>query len=293
MMTAAQTSIPPLNPTIRFTARPFALPALLIATALVIAIGLPWLIHLEPNAIDLRARLQEPILFGGSWSHPLGTDQLGRDIGIRMLAGAKISLLVAIAATLLAGLIGSTIGLTGGYLGGVPDRVALWLGDLQLAIPFVIIAIGVSAVLTPSVLNVILILGTTGWATYARVARLSVIPLRNAPFVDAARVNGVSQPRIVTRHLLPVVLPPLIAIASQQAGAMILYEAALSFLGLGVPGGTITWGRMIADARDASSTAWWATVMPGLAIVFIVLGFNALGSYSLDRMGGSTGGSRS
>jgi peptide/nickel transport system permease protein len=291
MMTASA-PIPAPNPGIRFPARPFALPALVITTAVVIAIGLPWLARIEPNAIDLRARLQAPIGFGGEWAHPLGTDQLGRDIGARILVGARVSLLIAVAATAVAGVLGSAIGLTGGYFGGFADRVALWLGDLQLAIPFVIIAIGVSAVLTPSVLNVVLILGATGWATYARVARLSVIPLRRATFVDAARVNGASQIRILIRHLLPVVLPPLIAIASQQAGAMILYESALSFLGLGVPGDTITWGRMIADARDSSSTAWWATVMPGLAIVAVVLGFNALGSFSLDRMSGHTGGSR-
>jgi peptide/nickel transport system permease protein len=231
----------------------------------------------NPDRVALTARLQPPVGFDGTWDHPLGTDGLGRDILARVIAGARISLLIAISATVVAGSIGSVLGLLGGYFGGMADRLTVWLGDVQLALPFVVIAIGVAASLRPSALAVVLILGTTGWATYARVARLAAQPLRSAPFVDAARVAGASNARIAFRHLLPVIASPLLAIASQQAGLMMLYEAALSYLGLGVPPGTITWGGMIADSRETAQTAWWATAAPGLAIVLVVIGLNGTG----------------
>jgi len=245
--------------------------------ALLIVLGIlgPSMFAHDPNQISLTDRLAPPIGFGGSWAHPLGTDQLGRDLLARVIAGARISLIVAISATVVAGTIGVTIGMVGGYFGGRLDHLAVWLGDVQMAIPFVVVAIGVSASLTPSAVNVVVILGLTGWATYARVARLAAKPLRRAGYVDAARLTGAGHGRILFRHLLPVIAPTLLAIAGQQAGAMMLYEAALSYLGLGVPAGTITWGGMVADARDTAQTAWWATVVPGLAIVLVVIGFNA------------------
>ena len=245
--------------------------------ALLIVLGIlgPSMFAHDPNQISLTDRLAPPIGFGGSWAHPLGTDQLGRDLLARVIAGARISLIVAISATVVAGTIGVTIGMVGGYFGGRLDHLAVWLGDVQMAIPFVVVAIGVSASLTPSAVNVVVILGLTGWATYARVARLAAKPLRRAGYVDAARLTGAGHGRILFRHLLPVIAPTLLAIAGQQAGAMMLYEAALSYLGLGVAAGTITWGGMIADARDTAQTAWWATVVPGLAIVLVVIGFNA------------------
>jgi len=278
---SSRVSLPPPPRSIR--RRPgWYLPA--IAGAALVFGALAW--HPDPNAIDLAGRLQPPLGFGGTTAHVFGTDQLGRDLGARMVAGARVSLLVAVTATFVAGAIGSIIGLTGGYLGGLTDRIGLWIGDVQLAVPFVVVAIGISATIKPSVTGVILILGATGWATYARVARLTVQPLRRAAFVDAARVNGASPRRILFRHLLPVILPPLLALAGQQAGAMILYESALSFLGIGVPASTITWGRMIADSRDSIGVAWWATVLPGLAIVAVVCFFNAIGQFGIRRLRG-------
>jgi peptide/nickel transport system permease protein len=248
-----------------------------VFAGLLIALGVlgPTLLAHDPDKISLTDRLMPPLGFGGTWAHPLGTDQLGRDLLARVVVGARISLIVALSATVLAGTIGVTIGLVGGYFGGRLDRLAVWLGDVQLAIPFVVVAIGVSASLTPSAANVVVILGITGWATYARVARLAAQPLRHAGYIDAARLAGAGSGRILFRHLLPVIAPTLLAIAGQQAGAMMLYEAALSYLGLGVPAGTITWGGMVADARETAQTAWWATVVPGLAIVLVVIGFNA------------------
>ena len=231
----------------------------------------------DPAAVSLGDRLHAPLGFGGAVDHPLGTDQLGRDVLSRVVAGARISILVAIGATFLAGTLGTLIGLLGGYFGGALDRLTTWLGDVQMAIPFVVVAVGVAASINPSATTVVVVLGSTGWATYARVARLEAQPVRRSAFVDAARVTGATQARIAFRHVLPVILPPVLAIAGQQTGAMMLYEAALSFLGLGVPAGTITWGGMIADARETAQTAWWATVVPGVAIVLVVIGFNATG----------------
>jgi peptide/nickel transport system permease protein len=259
------------------------------ACFLLLLIGLGLLgpsVRQDPGEISLSDRLIAPVGFGGSWNHPLGTDHLGRDVLARVFAGARISLIVATSATVVAGAIGTVIGLLGGYFGGRLDRLAVWLGDVQMAIPFVVVAIGISASFEPSAINVVAVLGVTGWATYARVSRLAAQPLRRATFVDAARVVGASNGRIVFRHVLPVIAPPLLAIAGQQAGAMMLYEAALSFLGLGVPSGTITWGGMIADARETAQTAWWATIAPGVAIVLVVIGFNATGAVISRRLTG-------
>lgn len=240
----------------------------------------------DPAAISLDNRLVAPIGFGGGWDHPFGTDQLGRDVLARTIAGARISLIVAVSATVVAGAIGTSLGLLGGYLGGRLDRATVWIGDVQMAIPFIVVAIGVSATFEPSAVNVVAVLGVTGWATYARVSRLAALAVREATFVDAARMLGASNRRIIVRHVLPVISPPLLAIAGQQAGAMMLYEAALSYLGLGVPAGTITWGGMIADARDTAHSAWWATIAPGIAIVLVVIGFNATGAVISRRLTG-------
>jgi peptide/nickel transport system permease protein len=275
---------PPADREYRHTSR-YVWPAaftLLVFGVVIALLTLPG----DPNAIDLSARLTPPVGFGGTWDHPLGTDQLGRDLAARLVVGASASPLIAIAATILAAAVGITLGLLGGYRDGRIDRVILWLGDVQLALPFIVIAIGVSAVLDPSLTGVILILAITGWTTYARVARLTARPLRNAPFIDAARVNGASEIRILFRHLLPVAITPLIAIACQQAGAMILYASALSYLGLGIPSDTITWGGMIADARDTAATAWWVTIVPGLAIVLTVVLFTVFGAWLNRRMVG-------
>ncbi|MDQ2682639.1 MAG: ABC transporter permease [Chloroflexota bacterium] len=286
-MSAATIAMPSVYRSFRANVTPRTVAVWLgLATLILVGIVGPALWDQDPDAIGLRDRLAGPALLGGSWDHPLGTDSLGRDILARTLAGARISLAIAAAATLLAGSVGTVLGLVSGFRGGRWDTIATWLGDVQLATPFVVIAIGLAATFEPSATTVILVLGATGWATYSRVARLAAQPLRSAGFVESARISGASGSRIVFRHILPVILPTMLALACQQAGSMLLYEAALSYLGLGVPAETITWGGMVADSRETAQVAPWATIVPGTAIVLMVIAFNAAGRVLTRRLVG-------
>ncbi|HEY7031005.1 MAG TPA: ABC transporter permease [Thermomicrobiales bacterium] len=265
-----------------------ALVLLLIAVAL---LG-PFLIDTDPAHQDLHGRLTPPVWAGGPRAHLLGTDQLGRDVLARVVRGARVSLAIGITATLLAGTIGVALGLIAGYAGGIADRLISFAIDVQQAVPFVVVAIGVVAVLGPSLRNVVTILAAVSWVAYARIVRLQAMALRRAAFVEAARAIGVGPHRMVVRHILPNVAGPTIVIASQQVAAMILYEAALSYLGLGAPDGTITWGGMVAGGRETMTTAWWVAALPGIAIALTVLGFNLLGDWLRDALDPATKGGR-
>lgn len=265
-----------------------ALVLLLIAVAL---LG-PLLLHTDPAHQNLRGRLAPPIGDGGTSAHPLGTDQLGRDILARIVRGARVSLAIGVTATILAGAIGVILGLVAGYAGGIAERLIAFASDVQQAVPFVVVAIGVAAVLGPSLRNVVIILAVVSWVAYARIVRLQAMALRRAPFVEAARAVGVGPGRMLARHILPNVAGPAIVIASQQVAAMILYEAALSYLGLGAPDGTIAWGGMVAGGRETMTTAWWVSALPGLAIALTVLGFNLLGDWLRDSLDPATKGGR-
>jgi peptide/nickel transport system permease protein len=265
-----------------------ALVLLLIAVAL---LG-PLLLDTDPARQDLRGRLAPPIWAGGTSAHPLGTDQLGRDILARIVRGARVSLAIGVTATLLAGAIGVALGMVAGYAGGIAERLISFAIDVQQAIPFVVVAIGVVAVLGPNLRNVVIILVVVSWVAYARIVRLQAMALRRAAFIEAARAVGASPARMLTRHILPNVVGPTIVIASQQVAAMILYEAALSYLGLGAPDGTINWGGMVAAGRETMTTAWWVSALPGVAIALTVLGFNLLGDWLRDLLDPATKGGR-
>ena len=253
----------------------------IVLVLVVVALVGPVLVG-DPERQDLVGRLAPPVWMGGEWAHPFGTDALGRDLLARLVVGGRVSLLVGVAATLLAGTVGVALGVAAGYAGGAVDRVVAFVADVQLAVPFVVVAIAVVAALGPGLTNVIGVLVATGWVGYARVARLQAMALRNAAFVDAARALGAGRGRIATRHVLPNLIGPMIVLASQQVAAMILYEAALSYLGLGVPAETVTWGGMVADGQDALSAAWWVSALPGGAIALAVLAFNLLGDWVAD-----------
>ena len=253
---------------------------LLVAAGAVLG---PLLWHVDPESQDLLNRLAPPLGFGGTAAHPLGTDMLGRDILARLIAGARVSLPLAAIATVAAGCVGITLGMVAGYRGGWLDRAVTWLTDVQLAIPFVVFAIAVTAVLGNSVGNVLLTLVVTGWVGYARVLRLQTMGLRRAEWMDAARSIGASPVRVLTRHLLPNLAVPVAVLSTQQAGGMILYESSLSFLGLGIGGQTITWGGMAALGREAVFRAPWLAIFPGLAIAAAMLGFNLTGDWLATR----------
>ena len=266
-------------------ARGFVGLVLLIALAACALIG-PALVG-PLSAGVLSERLHAPALAGGSLDHPLGTDNLGRDLLDRIVVAARASLLIAVVATALSGFIGVTLGLASGYVSGWIDLAITWLMDVQQALPFVVLAIGLVAIRGQSVGNVIAVLVLTGWVSYARVVRLATASLRRSEFVDAARVNGAGTGRILARHILPNIAPSVVIIAAQLAGAMLVYEAGLTFLGLGVPSGTLTWGGLVADGRELLLPAWWVSTLPGIALVAAVLGLSLVGDWLNDTLFGS------
>lgn len=256
--------------------------SILVLLAAIAMLG-PSLWRVDPEAQDLVNRLAPPWGLGGTSVHPLGTDGLGRDTMARLIAGARVSLPLAVVATVASGAFGITFGILAGYRGGWIDRIVTWLSDVQLAIPFVVFAIAVTATLGNSVGNVLVTLIVTGWVAYARVIRLQARSLRSAEWMQAAQAIGATSARALARHLLPNLAAPAAVLATQQAGAMILYESSLSFLGLGIGGSTVTWGGMAALGREAVFKAPWAAAIPGIAIAVAILGFNLTGDWLATR----------
>jgi peptide/nickel transport system permease protein len=255
---------------------------LLIAVAAIVA---PLLAPHDPLAQSLRMRLRPPAwLPGGSLDHLLGTDALGRDLLSRVLFGARTSLMVGIASVALQTLLGVLAGLLAGYYGGATDNVLMRLADIQQSIPFLVLVVAVAAVLGPSLTNTILILGLTGWVTYGRVVRAQVLALVQQEYVTAARALGGRDERIMLRHLLPNLVAPVTVVGTLTVSAMILIEASLSFLGLGVPPPTPTWGGMVADGRNYLANAWWVSVVPGFAVFVTVLAINLVGDWLREAL---------
>ena len=221
--------------------------AALIALLLIAALAGPWLVAADPADQSLRDRLQEPVFAGGAWAHPLGTDQLGRDLLARVVAGARTSLVDRDRGHGLAGFAGVTLGLIGGYLGGRVDRFVTFLSDVQLALPFVVVGIGVVAVLGNSLRNVILVLAITGWVGYARIIRIQAMALRTRALRRRGAGDGGEPRPHPLRHVLPNTTGSIVVLAGQQIAAMVLFEAALSYLGLGVP------------ATRSPGAGWWRT----------------------------------
>lgn len=256
----------------------------LLLTLILIAVAAPLLPLADPNLGGLRDGRIPPVFNGGSWEHPLGTDQIGRDVLSRIIFGARVSLLVGFVSMAWAGVLGCAIGLVAGYYGGVVDAVLMRIADIQLSIPILLLAISVIAALGPSLTNIIFVLGITGWVLYARVVRGDVLKNREEQFVLAARCLGARDGRILIRHILPNIAPPIIIIATFTVAQMIIIEAALSFLGLGVQPPTPSWGGMLAEGRQEMATMWWLATFPGLAILFTVLVINLMGDWLRERL---------
>jgi peptide/nickel transport system permease protein len=249
-----------------------------LATVVLSAVLAPVLAPFDPLEQEIAQRLKPP---GGTDErgriHLLGTDHLGRDILSRVLFGSRIALVVGLSAVLISGTLGLFIGLLSGYFGGRVDDVFMRLADIQLAFPFVLLAIAVIGILGPSLRNIIFVVGISGWVVYARIVRAEVLSLREREFVQAAIAMGSATGRLILRHIVPNAFTPWLVIATLDMARVIVLESALSFLGLGVPPPTPTWGGMLADGRVYLSTAWWLATFPGLAILVTVLGINLLG----------------
>jgi peptide/nickel transport system permease protein len=239
----------------------------------------------DPNRQNIMARLQPPLTPNrqGQLVNTLGTDALGRDVLSRLIYGARVSVVVGLSAMLIGGAIGTMLGLTAGYFGGRIDDAIMRIADIQLAFPFILLAIMFLVVLGSGVWNLIIILGIGQWVTYARIARGQTISVREKEYVEAARALGARTPTILFRTILPNILAPLTVIASFNVASVVLSEAALSFLGLGVPPTVPTWGGMLAESRDQLLAGrWWLAVLPGVAIMATVLSFNILGDWLRD-----------
>jgi peptide/nickel transport system permease protein len=255
--------------------------ALVIATA----VAAPLVSPFDPIEQDIGNRLNAPGWRDASGArHLLGTDHLGRDLLARVIFGARPALLVGAAAVLISGVLGMALGLISGYFGGRPDDVIMRLADIQLAFPFILLAIAVIGVLGPSLPTIIAVIGVSSWVVYARVVRGAVLSLREREFVQAALALGGRDGRVVVRHILPNALTPWLVVATLDMARVIVIESALSFLGLGVQPPTPTWGGMLADGRVYISTAWWLATFPGLAILVTVLGINLFGDGLRDTL---------
>lgn len=236
------------------------------------------LTSLQPYDQDLSRALLPPFwLNGADPSFLLGTDYLGRDLLSRLLYGARTSLLVGISAVVVAGLIGVPLGLIAGYFGRWTDTIIMRLADAQLAFPPIVLAVGILTTVSSGLVTIVAVLGVIGWVQFARVIRGQTLSIREREYILAARVVGAQSPRILFRHVLPNALGPVLVIATVNVSAMILAEASLSFLGVGVRPPTAAWGSMLSEGREVFNVAWWNAVFPGIAIVWTVFGINLLG----------------
>lgn len=234
------------------------------------------LLH-DPCALDISAVLSAPCS-----NHPLGADDMGRDVLARIIYGASVSIQVALMAVVISGIIGSILGLVAGFYGGVVDMIIMRIVDILLAFPGILLALLFVAFVGPGLTNVVIALSLRSWVNYARIIRSEVLRLRENEFITAARATGCSNSRLMLRHVLPNALAPVIVQATMGLGSMILSEASLSFLGLGVMPPTPSWGMMLSTGQKYIRTAWWLSVFPGFAIFLTVMGANLLGDAVRD-----------
>jgi len=253
--------------------------AILTIALILVALAAPLISPFDPNSQDTFRRLEPP-----SKEHPLGLDDLGRDVLSRILFGARVSLRVGFSVVILASVIGITLGAMAGYFGGTVDTIVMRITDILLAFPGILLAIALVAVLGPSLNNVILALATIGWVGYARLVRGQVLKVREMEFVTAAKALGARSPRVIVRHVLPNVINPVIVMATLGLAGAILAEAALSFLGLGVQPPTPSWGAMLTAGRRYLGLANHLAIYPGIAIMLAVMGLNFLGDGLIDAL---------
>lgn len=248
-----------------------------------VALLAPLLAPFDPDAQNLLARLKPPGTEAGGKLYLLGTDQLGRDLLSRIIYGARISLFVAALSVVVSTFIGTWLGLIAGYYRGKVEVVIMRIVDIVLSIPPLLLAIITVAVLGPGLKNLILVLGFTRWPRYARVAYGQTLSVANMPYVKASRFIGLRTRRILWRHIAPNIIAPLIVVATLEFGLMILFEAGLSFLGLGVQAPMPSWGSILSTGRNYMAIAWWIATLPGVCLFLLVLSVNMIGDYLRDR----------
>jgi len=260
-------------------------PVGLLAILLIFALFAPWIAPLDPDRQNLLARLKAPGFEARGAVYWLGSDELGRDIFSRVIYGARVSISVAFMSVILSGVVGVIVGMAAGYLRGWSETILMRLVDVFLSIPAILLAIITVAVLGPGFINVILVLALTRWPRYARVAYGQTLAVANQPYVTLARAMGAAAPRVLALHILPNIIGPLLVVATLEFGLMVLFEAGLSFLGLGVQPPTASWGSMLSTGRNYVGSAWWITTFPGLALFTLVLSANLIGDRLGDRIG--------
>jgi ABC-type dipeptide/oligopeptide/nickel transport system permease subunit len=253
--------------------------ALIVASAVLA----PWVAPRDPLEVNIRRRLAPPAwMAGGSAEHLLGTDPVGRDLLSRVIHGGRVSLVVGVSAVLLSATIGVLLGLAAGYDGGRIDWSIMTVVNVMLTFPFVLLALAVIAVLGPSLVNMIVVLGVAGWPVYARIVRAETASLREREFVLAGRALGMSHARLVFRQIFPNLVSPVVVVATLQVAQVIVLESFLSFLGLGVQPPTPAWGNMLGEGRVYMLNSWWIATFPGLAIFVTTLAINLVGNALRD-----------
>jgi len=252
----------------------------LTLAVVVAAAAASWIAPSDPLRADFARSLQPP----GSPGHPLGTDQLGRDLLARVLHGARLALFIGACTVLVTAAVGGILGLVAGFVERWPAAVLMRIADVQLSFPFILLAMTINAIVGLGLRNIILSLSAAGWVVYARVVRGEVLSVKERDYVQAAAALGVGRPRLLLRHVLPNVAPSIIVVASLQFSQFIVAEAAISFLGFGVQPPTPAWGSMLAESRDFLYVAWWLAAFPGAALALTALGVNLLGDWLRDTL---------
>lgn len=255
------------------------IPFFIVAVIIFCGIFADWIVPHDPVAPDPLLRLQPPAWDGGTWSYPLGTDPVGRDILSRLIKGARVSLEISVTVVLIAGAIGTTFALLSGYFRGVTDMVISRITDAFISMPFLVVAVAVAGIVGASERNLILTLGFLSWSSYARILRGEVLRVAQHDFVMLARITGVPAWRILLRHILPNILNTLVVLATLQLGVTIIASASLDFLGLGIPPPKPAWGSMLAEGRLYMRTAWWVVTVPGVMIALTVMSMNLIGDW--------------
>jgi peptide/nickel transport system permease protein len=261
------------------------IPLGIITTFVLVAIFAPLLSPADPYEQSLRLRFKPPVWDErGSWSYPLGTDRLGRDILSRIVWGSRVSLTAGVLTVLLASAVGAGVGLVAGYYGGRVDGTLMRVTDATMSFPVILLALILAVTIGPSFTNVVVAIAVILWARYARVIRGQVLTLMELDFIAQARIAGAGAWRIIFTHLLPNTMNTLVVLVTLQVGYVIIVEASLSFLGAGIPPPTPAWGSMIAEGREFVTSAWWVSFFPGFAILLVVLAFNLLGDWLRDTL---------